>query len=121
MAGGASKVSSVPSSIPINAPYMSPCFMSSPSPHTSSSGGRTPNASGSGEVKAPFSTLNNIRRDANLMGQTIRISQGPYKGYFGIVKDATESTYKIELHAKCQTITVDRNRIVPTKYVCFLY
>ena len=55
-----------------------------------------------------------------LIGQTVRISQGPYKGYVGIVKDATESTCKIELHAKCQTITVDRNRIVTTTYVNFI-
>ncbi|CAF3857883.1 unnamed protein product [Rotaria sordida] len=127
LAGGTSKVSS---SFPMNAPYMSPRVMPSPSPHTSSSGsssihsntppssgGRTPNSIGSGGPKAPLSALNNIRRDTALIGQTVRISQGPYKGYVGIVKDATESTCKIELHAKCQTITVDRNRIVSTTNV----
>lgn len=132
LAGGTSKVSSVPTSIPMNAPFMSPRVMSSPSPHTSSSGsssihsnspassgGRTPNASGGS--KAPLAALNNIRRDTSLIGQTVRISQGPYKGYVGIVKDATESTCKIELHAKCQTITVDRNRIVSTTYVIILF
>ena len=67
-------------------------------------------------MKAPFASVNNIRRDTALIGQTVRISQGPYKGYVGIVKDATESTCKVELHAKCQTINVDRNRIVPTTY-----
>ena len=132
LAGGTSKISSMPSSNPLNAPYMSPRVMSSPSPHTNSSsgsssihsnspassGGRTPTSTGGG-MKAPFSTLNNIRRDTSLIGQTVRISQGPYKGYVGIVKDATESTCKIELHAKCQTITVDRNRIVSTSYVVF--
>ena len=39
------------------------------------------------------------------------IPQGPYKGHIGIVKDATESTARVELHAKCQTISVDRTRI----------
>jgi transcription elongation factor SPT5 len=68
-------------------------------------------------MKTQFSTLNNIRRDTSLIGQTVRISQGLHKDYIGIVKDATESTCKIELHAKCQTITVDRNRIVSTAYV----
>jgi hypothetical protein len=86
-----------------------------------SGGGRTPNSTGSGGMKPPFSALNNIRRDTSLIGQTVRISQGPYKGYVGIVKDATESTCKIELHAKCQTITVDRNRIVSTTYVLLFY
>jgi transcription elongation factor SPT5 len=134
LTGGQSKISSIPLSIPINAPYMSPRVMSSPSLHISSSsgsssihsnspassGGRTPNSIGSGGgIKTPFSSLNNIRRDTTLIGQTVRISQGPYKGYVGIVKDATESTCKIELHAKCQTITVDRNRIVPTTYVFY--
>jgi len=135
LAGGQSKISSTALN-PINAPYMSPRVISSPSPHAPSSGsssihsnspastgGRTPTSTGGGGgggTKTPFSTLNNIRRDTSLIGQTVRISQGPYKGYVGIVKDATESTCKIELHAKCQTITVDRNRIVSTTYVFYL-
>jgi transcription elongation factor SPT5 len=134
LAGDQSEVSSIPLSTSMNAPHMSPRVMSSLSPHISSSGsssthlnspsssgGRTPNSSGSSGMKTPFSTLNNIRRDTSLIGQTVRISQGPYKGYVGIVKDATESIRKIELHGKCQTITVDRNRIEPTTYVLFLY
>ncbi|CAF4350494.1 unnamed protein product, partial [Rotaria sp. Silwood2] len=68
-------------------------------------------------IKIPFSTLDNIRRDTNLIGQTVRISQGPYKGHVGIVKDATVSTFKNELHTKCQTVTVDRNQIIPTIFV----
>ncbi|PIO40199.1 hypothetical protein AB205_0072600 [Aquarana catesbeiana] len=51
------------------------------------------------------------RRDNDLIGQTIRISQGPYKGYIGVVKDATESTARVELHSTCQTISVDRQRL----------
>ena len=135
LAGGTSKISSIPAANPLNAPYMSPRVMASPSPHTSSSsssgsssihsnspassGGRTPTSTGGG-AKTPFASSNNIRRDTSLIGQTVRISQGPYKGYVGIVKDATESTCKIELHSKCQTITVDRNRIVPATYVLIL-
>jgi hypothetical protein len=116
----------------VNAPYMSPRVSIAQSPRTSSSGsssvhlnspastgGRTPTSTGGG-MKAPFSSITNFRRDTSLIGQTVRISQGPYKGYVGIVKDATESTCKIELHAKCQTITVDRNRIVTTTYVILL-
>ena len=138
LSGGISKVSSNPSQQSsfnsLNAPYMSPRVMASPSPHRNSSmnssssssggggssihsnspastGGRTPNSSNGPGMKTPFSSVNNIRRDTSLIGQTVRISQGPYKGYVGIVKDATESTCKIELHSKCQTITVDRNRV----------
>ena len=45
------------------------------------------------------------------MGKTIKITGGPYKGAVGIVKDATESTARVELHSSCQTISVDRNHI----------
>ncbi|ELK31568.1 Transcription elongation factor SPT5 [Myotis davidii] len=48
------------------------------------------------------------RRDNELIGQTVRISQGGDKGYIGVVKDATESTAQVELHSTCQTISVDR-------------
>ncbi|KAK2179528.1 hypothetical protein NP493_486g02048 [Ridgeia piscesae] len=51
------------------------------------------------------------RRDRDLIGQTVRIIQGPYKGYIGIVKDATETTARIELHSNCNTISVDRSRL----------
>ena len=40
-------------------------------------------------------------------------------GNVGIVKDATESTARVELHSTCQTISVDRSHIAsvgaPTK------
>lgn len=32
-------------------------------------------------------------------------------GYIGIVKDATETTARVELHSNCKTISVDRSRI----------
>lgn len=37
-------------------------------------------------------------------------------GYIGVVKDATESTARVELHSTCQTISVDRQRLT-TMYV----
>uniref|UniRef100_A0A3Q1EY02 Transcription elongation factor SPT5 n=1 Tax=Acanthochromis polyacanthus TaxID=80966 RepID=A0A3Q1EY02_9TELE len=54
------------------------------------------------------------RRDNELIGQTVRISQGPYK-YIGVVKDATESTARVELHSTCQTISVDRQRLTTSR------
>lgn len=42
------------------------------------------------------------RRDTALIGKSVRIQKGPYKGYVGIVKDATDSTVRVELHAKPQ-------------------
>ena len=60
-----------------------------------------------------------MSRDRGIIGQTIKITQGPYKGHVGIVKDATETTVRVELHSKCQTIIVDRSRVAivgaPTK------
>ena len=32
-------------------------------------------------------------------------------GYVGIVKDATETTARVELHSSCKTISVDRMRL----------
>ncbi|XP_031557165.1 transcription elongation factor SPT5-like [Actinia tenebrosa] len=52
-------------------------------------------------------------RDSSIISQTVRICQGPYKGYIGIVKDATETTARVELHSNCKTISVDRTRLNP--------
>ncbi|KAJ8976751.1 hypothetical protein NQ317_019414 [Molorchus minor] len=52
-----------------------------------------------------------VSRDRDIIGTTIKITRGPYKGNIGIVKDATQSTARIELHTSCQTISVDRNHI----------
>jgi transcription elongation factor SPT5 len=51
------------------------------------------------------------RRNVSLIGKTVRITQGPYKGYVGMVKDATDTTARVELHTKCQTISVDLVRL----------
>lgn len=34
-----------------------------------------------------------------------------FPGHVGIVKDATDTTVRVELHSKCQTIIVDRSRV----------
>ena len=57
------------------------------------------------------------RRNTTWIGKTVRITQGPYKGYVGIVKDATDATARVELHTKCQTISVDIVRITQVEYV----
>ncbi|VDN00933.1 unnamed protein product [Thelazia callipaeda] len=59
-----------------------------------------------------FESHNRIRRDNQIIGKSVRITQGPLKGYFGIVKDATEQTARVELHSNCKTISVDRSRIM---------
>uniref|UniRef100_A0A7N4PDB0 Transcription elongation factor SPT5 n=1 Tax=Sarcophilus harrisii TaxID=9305 RepID=A0A7N4PDB0_SARHA len=48
-----------------------------------------------------------------LLGQSVRICQGPYKGYIGRVKDVTEDLARVELHSTCQTISVHPQRLAP--------
>lgn len=43
-----------------------------------------------------------------------------FPGYIGVVKDATESTARVELHSTCQTISVDRQRLTTMYVVGFL-
>ena len=93
--GGGNRTPSVPG-------FMSPRLSS---PMHPSQGGRGGGGRGRGRGRGY------IGRDRELIGQTIKITQGPYKAHIGIVKDATETTARVELHAKCQTISVDRSRI----------
>lgn len=51
------------------------------------------------------------RRDNRFLGRTVRIIKGPMKGYTGIVKDATDSTVRIELHAQPKIINIDRAKV----------
>ncbi|XP_051852808.1 transcription elongation factor SPT5-like [Antechinus flavipes] len=48
-----------------------------------------------------------------LLGQSVRIFQGPYKGYIGRVKEVTEDLARVELHSTCQTICVHPQRLAP--------
>ncbi|OTF81512.1 hypothetical protein BLA29_003894 [Euroglyphus maynei] len=92
----------------VQAGYMSPRVMQSPA-HPSGGG-----AGGGGSPVPPrqgFQRSGRDRSDLNLIGKTIKITQGHYKGYIGIVKDAIGATARVELHTSCQTITVDKTRI----------
>ncbi|KAM7255769.1 hypothetical protein ACFE04_011510 [Oxalis oulophora] len=46
-----------------------------------------------------------------LVGTTVKIRQGPYKGYRGRVKDVKNNTVRVELESQMKVITVDRNFI----------
>uniref|UniRef100_A0A1A9UYD5 Transcription elongation factor SPT5 n=1 Tax=Glossina austeni TaxID=7395 RepID=A0A1A9UYD5_GLOAU len=82
--------------------FMSPRIQSPMHP-SGGRGGRGGGRGGRGSFR--------VTRDREILGKTIKISGGPYKGVVGIVKDATESTARVELHTSCQTISVDRNHI----------
>ena len=103
--GSASKAGGAAGSLP---GFMSP-RLSSPM-HPSQGGGRG-GGGGGGGGGGRGRGRGGIGRDRELIGQTIKITQGPYKSHIGIVKDATETTARVELHSKCQTISVDRSRI----------
>ncbi|XP_054161598.1 transcription elongation factor SPT5-like [Oppia nitens] len=95
--------------------YMSPRIAASPQ-HPSSGGGMTPSRGGGGGGGGGHGgggfKGGRDRSDLELIGKTIKITQGTYKGYIGIVKDAIGTTARVELHSTCQTITVDKTRIV---------
>ncbi|KAG0165226.1 transcription elongation factor spt5 [Apophysomyces sp. BC1034] len=48
----------------------------------------------------------------NLVAKTVRIAQGPHKGYLGIVKDTTDTMARVELHTNCKIISVDKAKLV---------
>lgn len=75
--------------------------------HPSGRGG----GGGRGGMRGRGGFRGGISRDREILGKSIKITGGPYKGAVGIVKDATESTARVELHTSCQTISVDRNHI----------
>ncbi len=77
-----------------------------------SDGGASPRlGGGAGGAGGGGNRQQRSTRDRKLVGATVKIVKGPMKGHVGIVKDATESIVKVELHTNCQTISVDRNRI----------
>ena len=85
--------------------------LSSPAPHrTGGMGGAR--GGGRGRGGGGMGRGRGAGRDTSLIGKTVRIVMGPYKGYVGIVKDATEDTARVELHTTCTTISVDRSRLL---------
>jgi transcription elongation factor SPT5 len=44
-----------------------------------------------------------------LIGKTVTIRKGPYKGLMGIVKDATDDQARVELHSKSKIISVPKD------------
>ena len=57
----------------------------------------------------PRSTRNSLFTLKNTI--SIKICSCIIAGYIGIVKDATESTARVELHSSCKTISVDKTRL----------
>ncbi|GMS96178.1 hypothetical protein PENTCL1PPCAC_18353 [Pristionchus entomophagus] len=95
-------------------PYASPRHPGLSSPAHSSartSGGQTPSSLVGGVGGGP-KQQNHARRDNAIIGKNVKIIGGPLKGHFGIVKDATETTCRVEMHSSCKTMSVDRCRVM---------
>lgn len=109
LAGG----SRVAPTIDPSAGYMSPRAMMSPrhGDGKDGAGGRGGGGGGGGRTPLGQNKGGRAKGDLELIGKTIKITKGQYKGHIGIVKDAIGQTARVELHSACQTITVDKSRI----------
>ena len=47
-----------------------------------------------------------------LLGKTVSISAGPYKGYLGIVRELTDTMARVELQSTSKLVSVDRDRLM---------
>ncbi|OQV17540.1 Transcription elongation factor SPT5 [Hypsibius exemplaris] len=64
-----------------------------------------------GSIVSRPSDVGRNRRDYKLIGKTVKVIHGLYKGHVGVVKDSTDTVAMVELHTNCDTITVARNHI----------
>lgn len=67
---------------------------------------------------APMAPPKSFGRD-RLIGKTVTIRKGPFKGVLGIVKNTTETTARVEMHSKAKTISVDKDELIVKEYVTF--
>lgn len=51
------------------------------------------------------------KRDDALIGKTVRIQSGQWKGYLGTVCDSTATHVQVELHSRLKKIMVSRERV----------
>ncbi|CEG48543.1 transcription elongation factor spt5 [Plasmopara halstedii] len=51
------------------------------------------------------------QRDSELIGQTVKVKKGRWKGYIGIVVDESDQKVKVEIHCKAKVVDIDRLHI----------
>jgi len=60
-----------------------------------------------------------------MLGKTVLVRKGPFKGLVGIVKDSTDVQARVELHSKSKLVTIPKELLVVKEYVaffrCFLF
>lgn len=52
------------------------------------------------------------RKDDGLIGKTVRVRAGQWKGYTGIVTDSTATHVQVELHSRLKKVMVVRERVI---------
>ena len=52
------------------------------------------------------------RKDDGLIGKTVRVRAGQWKGYIGTVTDSTATHIQIELHSRLKKVMVVRERVI---------
>ncbi len=52
------------------------------------------------------------RKDDNLIGKTVRIQNGNWKGYIGTVTDATPTHVQVELHSRLKKVMVAKEKVL---------
>ena len=55
-----------------------------------------------------------------LIGKTVSVRKGPFKGLVGIVKDSTDDQARVELHSKNKLVTIPKEILIVKEYV-FLF
>ncbi|OWZ22081.1 Transcription elongation factor SPT5 [Phytophthora megakarya] len=51
------------------------------------------------------------QRESELIGQTVKVKKGRWKGYIGIVVDESDQKVKVEIHCKAKIVDIDRLHI----------
>ncbi|KAJ1944029.1 transcription elongation factor spt5 [Linderina macrospora] len=74
---------------------------------------RAGNDRGRGRGGSRGGRVGNLRggRDP-LIGKNVTANRGPYKGYMGIVKDATDMMCRVELHTNARIVNIEKEKLV---------
>ncbi|KAJ1954177.1 transcription elongation factor spt5 [Linderina pennispora] len=74
---------------------------------------RSSNDRGRGRGGSRGGRVGNLRggRDP-LIGKNVTANRGPYKGYMGIVKDATDMMCRVELHTNARIVNIEKEKLV---------
>jgi transcription elongation factor SPT5 len=77
-----------------------------------SDGGASPFATPQSQSSGRGAAGGRARRDDGLIGKTVRVQAGQWKGYLGTVADSTATHVQVELHSRLKKVMVVRERVV---------